>query len=132
MLRLRNLADRVLSRVARVARPLLRGLMHSHPWLAAVAPILLLGAANVDQITAASLEVALAISLAGTTAIFVLLWLACRDVRKAALITTVAVALFFSYGHMYGVLAEGVHYASRTWLNIAATTASLGLWFLLA
>jgi hypothetical protein len=118
--------------LARRALPLIRGLRLSHPWLAAVAPILLLGAANMDQITATSLTAVLAVSLVGTSGLFAGLWLGCRDARKAALITTAAVGLFYGYGHLYGLLAEGVHYTHRAWLNAEATTASLALLLLLA
>ncbi len=73
-----------------------------HPLLAAAYPVVFLFATNAaDQVTLAPLWVPLGLALAGTAIVLLLLRLLTRDWHWAALLTTVLVAGFFGYGHVW-------------------------------
>lgn len=103
----------------------IRRLALAHPLLMAAAPILLLGAANIDQIQESELWMPLGISLAGAAGVMGLAWLALRDASKAALIATACVLVFFTYGHIFETVAATVPYKYRTLLNTGMTTAAV-------
>ena len=77
-----------------------------HPVLFVLAPILGLYAYNADQTPLASLGIALAVGLA----VMGCLWLAVnakvKDRERSAFITTVVLAMLFSYGHVHATVLE--------------------------
>lgn len=86
-----------------------------HPALVAAYPVIYLFAANAaGQVTLDPLWVPLGISLAiGVAALVVGLALT-RDLRRGALLATVALALFFSFGHVWNLTADV--FIARRWL----------------
>ena len=104
---------------------MLRRFVPLYPLLAAAAPVLMLGAANMDQITAATLWWPVAIAVVGAAFLMAILWAIGRDAEKAALIATVAVAVFFGYGHLFEVIANALAYSQRRLFNGLMTAAML-------
>lgn len=89
----------------------------------AIYPIVSLYGHNIAEVPAEQAAVPAAISFVFAACFTALLWLAFRDIRKAGLITTVFVALFFSYGHAVEALggkalgsAEPETYVAALWL----------------
>lgn len=77
-----------------------------HPFLAATYPVMALWSVNVRELVpVADVLAAVAVALIGTGATLLVTWLLLRQVARAALITTLLVALFFSYGYVW----NGVH-----------------------
>jgi hypothetical protein len=76
-----------------------------HPFLLAIYPVLALLAHNLREVSAWVAVRPMLISLAGSGLLFGVLMLAVRDVRRAALVSSLGVALFFAYGHVYNFLA---------------------------
>ena len=72
-----------------------------HPFLFAIFPILALRNYNIIYVDFASIARSLILSLVLTGLLWSLLKAVIRDGDKAGLITTLAVILFFSYGHAY-------------------------------
>ncbi len=70
-----------------------------HPLLLAAYPVVYLLAANISQISPAAAFRPLLVSLAMAAVLLGLLWLLLRDVRRAALLVSLGLALFFTYGH---------------------------------
>ncbi len=62
---------------------------------------------NLDEVRAQVALRALVISLAGSALLFLLLWLLLRHPARAALLTSLLVLLFFSYGHLVQALTKG-------------------------
>lgn len=75
-----------------------------HPWLMAAAPVAFLLAHNEARVDADIVLLSLGVSLAGATVLFALAWLLLRRAEKAAALTTLATALFFTYGHWFNIL----------------------------
>ncbi|HSB91170.1 MAG TPA: sulfatase-like hydrolase/transferase [Anaerolineales bacterium] len=75
-----------------------------HPWLVAIYPILALLAFNVEWSPPIDAARALLVSLALATVVWLLARVLVRDPLRAALLTSLILILFFSYGHLYGVL----------------------------
>jgi hypothetical protein len=75
-----------------------------HPFLFAAYPVLALLAHNISEVEAQTGVRPLLISLMGGGIIFLLSWLVLRDARRAGLVTTTSLVLFFSYGHLYTLL----------------------------
>ena len=73
-----------------------------HPFLAAAYPVLALWAANVGQLVpVGDVLASLAVALGGTGAVLLLLRLLLRQPARAALVATLVVTLFFSYGYAW-------------------------------
>lgn len=103
-----------------------------HPLLFALYPILFLFAQNQQQgVRPSELVQPLLLALAASALLFALLSLVLRNPARAALLTTLFVALFFAYGHvrhaLAGVLPDGVLLAA--WGGIAV--AGIALVFLI-
>lgn len=80
-----------------------------HPLLFAAYPVLFLFAANIrEQVTIDIIFGPLAVVLATTVIALAVHWLLVRDPVRAGLLTSLAVVLFFSYGHAWNALAEVV------------------------
>lgn len=76
------------------------------PLLLALYSVLALLANNIDQMSAGSAIRSLAISLIGAAAILGAFILVFRNWHRAALAASLVVFLFFSYGHIYGLLKQ--------------------------
>jgi hypothetical protein len=105
-----------------------------HPFLFAIYPILALLAFNISEVDFSSgfRPLALSVLLAG---LFILVFYAFyRDWKRTALISTIILILFFSYGHIYillkGVAVGGFYlFRHRTLVPIWIVLAVLGIWW---
>jgi len=81
-----------------------------HQFLLAFAPILFLYSHNVTKIPIAPAELILplALSLIAALALWLLLWLVLGSSRRAALVVTLFLALFFSYGRAAGAVGTDI------------------------
>jgi len=105
-----------------------------HPFLFAIYPILALLAINISEVgfSAGLRPLFLSILLAG----FLLFsfFLIYRDWRRAALVSTILLALFFSYGHIY-ILLKGVQingfylFRHRTLIPVWFGLGALLIWW---
>lgn len=101
-------------------------------FVAAYAPLALL-AFNLSQVAPDVVIRPLWMSVAFGLGLLVLGWIVTRDWRRAGLMTTLFVALFFSYGHVYNVL-DGIQlggvflFRHRTLLVLWAVLAVWGSW----
>jgi len=75
-----------------------------HPYLLAIFPTLALLATNIAEIEMTEALRSFMVSLAVTIMLTVILRLFVKDLDKAAAITSLALVLFFSYGHIYHLL----------------------------
>lgn len=75
-----------------------------HPFLVGIYPILMLAALNLESIQLRSIIRPLIVSILGTITLWLAMRLLTKDREKAALATTLVLALFFSYGHVYNFL----------------------------
>jgi hypothetical protein len=88
-----------------------------HPILFSIYPALALFAANLNEVPFSEVWRSLPVSLLAGLLVWLILWLMVKDAPKAALLTTLLLVLFFSYGHVYtlaktwqiGGLALGRH-----------------------
>ena len=80
---------------------------HIHPILISVYPSLALMAFNLGEFDLAEGWRPIFISLIGSLILWVFLHLVVRDWGKSAVITSMIVGFFFSYGHIYNVLKKG-------------------------
>ncbi len=100
----------------------LLGKWFSLPWypvLFGAYPVLALMAVNVGQIKVEAGWRALLVSLLFAGILFIALRLILRDWNRAAFLSTLWMALFFSYGHVYITLAEKVKdFDYEKWLLI--------------
>ena len=98
-----------------------------HPFLLAAFPVLFLYAHNVQyDVSAAQVGTPLLVSVAAAGAVFGLAWLALgRNPLKAALATSILLALFFTYGHAFGL-------AGGRWPALADHRILLPAWIALA
>jgi hypothetical protein len=91
-----------------------------HPMLAAVYPVVFLYAQSLDeQVSIRTVFTPLLVCVTATGALFMLIWLLMRNAQKAALLTSIYVVLFFSFGHVKNVLV-GPHSFVGELLLIAA------------
>lgn len=76
-----------------------------HPLLLGAYPVLFLFSQNLDkQVTKGTIFGPLLVVLAGTTAVFLVLWFVTHNPQRAGLITSILVLLFFSFGHVQNAL----------------------------
>ena len=75
-----------------------------HPFLFGLFFVLGLYSANVDEVSFSQVVVPILVVFAGTTVILLLAWLLLRSIRKAAFLTSIAVVLCFSYGHVVNLV----------------------------
>ncbi|MCC7119776.1 MAG: hypothetical protein IT310_14720 [Anaerolineales bacterium] len=100
-----------------------------HPLALSAYAVLALLASNAGQVAPSAGLRALLASLTFGALVFLIVWLFFRQSHKAAFLTSLLLALFFTYGHAYIALAEefpDAHYA--IWLNLG--WAALGLVFI--
>ena len=78
-----------------------------HPFLFALFPVLFLYSYNIAQVPFTELLLPSAIVMGFTIIALLVLWLIFkRDIKKAGIITTVFLVLFFSYGHVYEAISS--------------------------
>lgn len=77
-----------------------------HPIFFATAPILLIAAANIEQIELEVVWLPLALSIALMFLLTGIWWVIHADFEKTALLTSFSLFLFFFHGHMINVLCE--------------------------
>ena len=77
-----------------------------HPFLFGLFFVLALYSANVHEVSVSQVVVPILIVIAGTAVILLSAWLLLRSPRRAALLTSVAVILCFSYGHVVNLVAS--------------------------
>ncbi|MGE5461961.1 MAG: hypothetical protein ACM3PS_01310 [Syntrophothermus sp.] len=111
-------------------RPIIKKLSEwfSIPWYFIVLsayPVLSLLASNIGQVNAGSAWRALLLSVLFGILLFVILRLFLHDSHRAAFLTTLWLALFFSYGHIYMMLVE-------KWPKVNFTPYLLVAWLVLA
>lgn len=105
-----------------------------YPFLYASYPILALRNYNIAYVAAASIARPLILSIFFTGIIWVVLRLIVRDWNRAGIITTVAVVLFFSYGHVFlqteSILGETIRHRYLTMLfgGILLLVSGLVIW----
>ncbi|NMC63650.1 MAG: hypothetical protein GYA55_10860 [SAR324 cluster bacterium] len=77
-----------------------------YPLLLALYPILVLYSHNADITEISHLFVPILISLLGTFLLYYILRLILKNTDRAALLSAISVALFFSYGHVFSAAAK--------------------------
>ena len=77
---------------------------HLYPILFALFPALALLAMNIGQVRLDAVVRPLVVSFVVAVLLYGFLWAVLRDRNRAALLTTVMLLLFFSYGHVYELL----------------------------
>ena len=75
-----------------------------HPFLFALFPILFLFSKNAGSVSVRSLPVPIGLALSAAALLWLLFSLLARDKRRSALLTSLALLLFFSYGHALTLL----------------------------
>ncbi len=77
-----------------------------HPFLMAVYPLLVLLGANMGNVAVLSAARSLVLSLLFAGALFGMCRAILRDTHRAGLLTTLILLLFYSYGHVYGLVRD--------------------------
>lgn len=75
-----------------------------HPLLFGIFPIISFMASNINQARPELAIRSAAVSLAGCVILYILVKLAVKDAPRSALLTTLFLVMFFSYGHAYAQL----------------------------
>lgn len=107
-----------------------------HPIIFTTYPILALLATNIVEVEIKIVMRPLLISLASTVIVLLIVRLVSKDWRKAALVTTLLLMLFFSYGHLYQLLKTisflGMNIGRHRYLMLAyGAVFVIGLWLIL-
>lgn len=82
----------------------MKKLLVIHPFLFAVFPILFLFAHNVGQVSFSEILVPTAIVLGFTLLLLLLSGLILKNNKKAGIVVSLFLVLFFSYGHVFNVI----------------------------
>jgi hypothetical protein len=105
-----------------------------HPLLFAIYPILALLAFNISEVDFSSGLRPLVLSTLVAGLLFLIFYLFYRDWKRSALISTILLILFFSYGHIY-ILLKGFQvggfylFRHRTLIPIWIILAGLAIWW---
>jgi len=105
-----------------------------HPFLFAMYPILALLAFNISEVDYSSGVRPLILSILATGILILIFYLIYRDWKRTALISTIILILFFSYGHIYislkGVEVGGFYlFRHRTLVPIWIILTVLTIWW---
>lgn len=105
-----------------------------HPLLLSLFPALTLLAHNIDQVKPSVSVRSLAISFLAAGALFLLLRLAMRSWQWSAILTSVALVWFFSYGQIYNALKPvqiaGIHIGHHGFLlPVWLLTLAAAVWW---
>lgn len=79
-----------------------------HPFLLALFPVVFLFAQNIEMVSASQTLLPSAIVLGFTSLSIVLLRMTFKDGRKAGIVVSVFLVLFFSYGHAFDLVRDSV------------------------
>ena len=77
-----------------------------HPILFAIIPIMFIFSNNVDEVSSEELIIPIVISIFISLTSFVILSKILKNSKKAGLIISVGLIIFFSYGHFHNVLLD--------------------------
>lgn len=77
-----------------------------HPFLFAAFPVLALFAQNINQILFFKTLMPMAVVLGLTTLLLLLFRLILKDTKKAAIIVSIFLIFFFSYGHVFNIIQD--------------------------
>jgi len=107
-----------------------------HPIFLTIYTILALLATNIKEVEIQVAIRPLLISLAGTVIVLLVVRLILKDWRKAALVTSLLLILFFSYGHLYQFIRKapilGMNFGRHRYLIVAyGVLLLIGLWWIL-
>ncbi len=110
------------------------GRLLSVPWYPIVFsayPVLALLSENIGQVQASAALRPLLVTVAAASLLYLLLRLLLRDWHRAAFLSTLLMALFFSYGHAYNLLIEQFPKINLTpWtLSSGGVLAVLAVWW---
>jgi hypothetical protein len=97
-------------------KDIFKGPVVFYPPLFAAFPILFLYAYNISETSMSEVWLPLVISVAAALVLWVVLSLILRSLSKAGLATAMFLLFFFSYGHLYDVLAWGVFVPKHAYL----------------
>jgi hypothetical protein len=105
-----------------------------HPFLFAIYPILALLAFNISEVDYSSGFRPLVLSILVAGLLVLILYLFYHDWKRAALISTIILILFFSYGHLYlllkGVEVSGIYlFRHRTLVPIWIILTAIAIWW---
>jgi hypothetical protein len=78
-----------------------------HPIIFAPYPVLALAANNISWVHKLDFYWALGITVLAMLLILLILWLLSKNIHTAAAITSLFIFLFFTYGHVYNLVAKG-------------------------
>jgi hypothetical protein len=107
-------------------------LSYIHPFLFAIFPVLFLFAYNIDEVPATDLILPLFATIIGTLIVFLLLRLITKNSNKAAIVTSILLILFFSYGHVRDALSSlGINGLDIGQLHISPQFILAPLWLAL-
>lgn len=111
----------------------MKKISHIYPFLIAFYPILALRNFNITYVSINSLWRSIVLALAGTAIMLAVLYLILKNGVKARLITTLALILFFSYGHVYMTIENhnGEAISHRYLVLLAALIFGLLTWVIL-
>ncbi len=101
-----------------------------HPFLLVLYPFVLLYGVNFPEVAAAEALLPALVSLAVTGVALLLCSLAFRGWSRGALFVSLAVCVFFTYGHVYSLLQGWALGRHRYLLTITALILGVGLWAL--
>lgn len=90
-----------------------------HPFLFATFPILALYAHNIAELSLSSIWIPLAASFGFALLLLMLSWLLFRDARKAAIVTSIFLIMFFADGHICVILEGWGWFRPAKYLPIA-------------
>jgi len=103
-----------------------------HPYLFAVFPIIFLFAYNIDEVPATDLILPMLAAIIGTLILFLLLRLITKNSNKAAIVTSLLLILFFSYGHVRDVISSlGINGLNIGQVHISNQFIFAPLWLVL-
>ncbi len=88
-----------------------------HPFVFAVYPILALFAQNAREVRLVELSTLVAYALVGVAGTWLVFGLVLRDLRRAGLVASLAVMLFFSFGSVRGPANQIAAYLSGLWVT---------------
>jgi hypothetical protein len=105
-----------------------------HVFFFAAYPVIAMLANNITQVQPGVVWEPLSASLMGAIVLFLVFRLVFRNWQKAAILTTILVILFFSYGHIYsslkGIQASGVFlFRHRTLVPVWIALAGIAIWW---
>jgi len=102
-----------------------------HPFLFAVFPIVFLFAINIDLVSAEEIILPIIVSLLAAFSLWVFLCFILKNKNKSALILSLGLFLFFTYGHFYNLFENSDQFTipHEIFLTIFLTVFIIGTYF---